>query len=482
MIKKILFTLLCCSACIFLFTSCGETKRNYQECEHISNEIWSYRDDVHWQECVRCRKKINEGLHDFSESEYYCLICDMTTDSIILPMYKLSEDGLYYYVNGIRDCTVGNSGSPQITDMKIISMHNGLPVKTVALDSSKITNLVIENGVLEIAGINCNSLKSITIPLSIKTIYDSAFNGCKNLESVYYEGTIEDWCNISFAPSSVFYSDEEKTNPMYYAKHFYIKNSTNEWEELTSIEAPNNIKKIQEHIFNGFNSVTSISIPNSVTSIDLYSFRGCDNLISITLPLVVDPYYTRFNFGMLFENSVPKSLKEVKINGGNSIVDNTFSDCSSLTSVEIANSIKSIGLSAFSNCSGLTSITIPESVTSIGNNAFSRCNNLIDLRIPSSLTSIGEDFIYGCDSLKYNEYDNGLYLGNDDNPYLLFVKTKNTLVNSVTIHSNAKFIYQSAFSGCSNLTSITIPKNVTSIGSSAFSGCNRLSNVNYEGT
>ena len=48
-----------------------------------------------------------------------------------------------------------------------------------------------------------------------------------------------------------------------------------------------------------------------------------------------------------------------------SIGNNAFSDCSSLTNIEIPNSVTSIGDNAFSYCYYLTSITIPNSVTTI---------------------------------------------------------------------------------------------------------------------
>lgn len=47
-----------------------------------------------------------------------------------------------------------------------------------------------------------------------------------------------------------------------------------------------------------------------------------------------------------------------------------------MTSVEIPNSVNSIGGSAFSGCSGLTSVEIPKSVTYIGDFAFYNCSGL----------------------------------------------------------------------------------------------------------
>ena len=73
--------------------------------------------------------------------------------------------------------------------------------------------------------------------------------------------------------------------------------------------------------------------------------------------------------------------------------------------------------------------------------------------------------------MQYNEYDNALYLGNDENPYLVLIKAKDKSITSVDIYDSTRFIYQSAFRDCTSLTSITIPASVTSIGSYAFKGC-----------
>lgn len=54
---------------------------------------------------------------------------------------------------------------------------------------------------------------------------------------------------------------------------------------------------------------------------------------------------------------------------------------------------------AFAYCSSLTSINIPDSVTSIGANAFSGCRSLTSINIPDGVTSIGEGAFSGCSAL-----------------------------------------------------------------------------------
>ena len=59
-----------------------------------------------------------------------------------------------------------------------------------------------------------------------------------------------------------------------------------------------------------------------------------------------------------------------------SIESGTFYSCTSLKTVTIGNSVKSIGSNAFSSCTSLTAITIPNSVTSIGDETFYNCRSL----------------------------------------------------------------------------------------------------------
>lgn len=111
------------------------------------------------------------------------------------------------------------------------------------------------------------------------------------------------------------------------------------------------------------------------------------------------------------------------------IQNSGFKDCSSLTSILIPNSIKSIGINAFENCSNITEITIPEGVTLIGNNTFKGCVKLASASFPTSIESFGAN----------------------------------------------------AFAGCTSLTSIVLPKNIQEIGANAFANCSKLAAIEVFG-
>ena len=82
-----------------------------------------------------------------------------------------------------------------------------------------------------------------------------------------------------------------------------------------------------------------------------------------------------------------------------SIGDYAFSECSSLTSIKIPDSVTRIGDEAFISCWKLTSIMIPDGVTNLGDGAFGKCSRLKKITIPDGVTSIREMAFALCTSL-----------------------------------------------------------------------------------
>lgn len=150
-----------------------------------------------------------------------------------------------------------------------------------------------------------------------------------------------------------------------------------------------------------------------------------------------------------FKNLVDKSITSVTADmlaGVTSIGENTFKDCSSLTSVIIPSGVTSIGEDAFSYCSSLTSVEIPSTVASTGVNAFYYCSSLTSVEISSGVTSISSTSFYGCSSLE-----------------------------NITIPSTVTSILDAAFMSCTNLESVTVLATVPpTLGSDAFSGASSL--------
>ena len=201
---------------------------------------------------------------------------------------------------------------------------------------------------------DCTSLTSITIPNSVTSIGDSAFNNTPWYKS-YSADTANQYGNI-----------------IYINNVAYQATSTG----ITSCEFKEGTVSISIYTFNQCTSLTSVVIPDSVTSIGNKAFYECTGLTSVTIG-----------------NSVT------------SIGYYAFYNCISLTSVTIGNSVTSIGYCTFYQCTGLTSVVIPNSVTSIGYYAFNGCSGLTSVTIPDSVTSISDSAFYQCTKLETITYN-----------------------------------------------------------------------------
>ncbi len=355
---------------------------------------------------------------------------------------------------------------------------------------------------------NRTGIISVTIPESITTIGDSAFEGCTSLATVYWNAT-----NCTKAGSyTSFYSDYTIFKGCTALTTVYIGENVESIPEyafynctsLVSVDFAGNssLASIGKNAFNNCTSLASITMPESVTSIGDRAFYNCTSLESIDFG---DNSSLTSIGGSAFNNctrlasiTMPESVT--------SIGDYAFSSCESLESVDFGDnsSLASIGNYAFEDCTSLVSITMPESVTSIGNYAFYKCTSLESITIPESVTSIGWNAFEGCTSLAtvYWNATNCTRAGSGGSSSTIF--TGCTALTTVHIGENVEsipayaFEYytglasvdfgdnsslvsigECAFAYCTSLESVTIPESVTSIGGSAFYHCTSLRSVDF---
>ena len=135
---------------------------------------------------------------------------------------------------------------------------------------------------------------------------------------------------------------------------------------------------------------------------------------------------------------------------------------------------------AFYEAKNIKSITVPDSVTRIGAYAFAECSGLKKLTIGNGVVFVGVAAFNNCSNLEYNKYENGYYLGNKANPYVILVFANAALAAETTeffIHEATRIIHFAAFYKYSNLKRITIPNGVICIGEDAFIYCDSLTSV-----
>lgn len=273
----------------------------------------------------------------------------------------------------------------------VITGYKGIDNDLVIPDS--IDNAVVTS-IGEKAFAESNQFESITIPDSIGSIGEGAFDCREDLSKVYIN-SLENWCKIDFKDSG--------SQPMCNFADLYINGNL-----LTDLTVPDSITSINNYTFSGCTSITSVTLPNCITKICDDAFSFCDNLEKV-------------EFG--------HELKSI----GNYAFAYT-----SLKNITIPDSVTYIGDYAFSCCS-FESIVIPDSLTSVNDYAFSYCNKLKTVIIPDSVTKIG-----------YSAFDECLLISN-----VLFKGSKSQwnsidfsdsnyyLVESV-IHYDVKFVEKKA--------------------------------------
>ena len=230
--------------------------------------------------------------------------------------------------------------------------------------------------------IYCPAKKSgkYTVPKSIKSVTDYAFDDCNSLESIVLPESMPEFSyslyDLECCPS--LKSIKVTGNNAYYSAEdgvLFNKDKTKIYVFPRSKEGnytiPNSVTEISSNQFSQCTGLTGITIPNSVTQIVDNPFNG--NLKSIKVS-EGNKYFCSYD-GVLFNKDKTEILfcvgnkKEFVIPNGVKSISGAFSDCSNLTSVTIPNSVTSI-YNGFNNCPNLTSITIPQSVISIYDNGY----------------------------------------------------------------------------------------------------------------
>lgn len=367
------------------------------------------------------------------------------------------------------------------------AFHNCQDLESITLPASLKTIEVV-------AFSGCRNLSEIKLPTSFPTIDISVFDDCSSLETVFYDGSLKQWNDITAGNDFLGYSCPSLVTDDYTAQFIRVKNDLSDPPPKTvtitkytgkesTVILPSTISnwpvtKIGEAAFQDNTTITSVTIPGSVTEIGSNAFAGCTNLTSVTYggdwsnltiqsgnPAVQDAaneqlfdfkftpdntavIVTRYN-GTAADVTIPSRYKGKPV----TMIDHAAFFNSVVTSVTIPDSVTSIDDNAFGFCSQLTNISIPNSVTYIGFSAFAHCTSLKSITLPSSLSSISEALFSGCSQL-----------------------------TTIHIPDSVLSIQSNAFYHCRNLETIRIPVSVTLIETDAFAGCPSLMTVTYSGS
>ena len=139
----------------------------------------------------------------------------------------------------------------------------------------------------------------------------------------------------------------------------------------------------------------------------------------------------------------------------------------------IPQGIVTIGDSAFYGCTSLTSVTIPDSVTTIGTAAFYNCSNLAGVKIPKSVTTIGDKAFYNAEGdYHYTVLEDGTA------KIVKYSGKEENLFIADTLNGRCvTAIGDGAFSYCTNLKSVIIPDSIREMDANPFDRCFTLTKI-----
>lgn len=241
----------------------------------------------------------------------------------------------------------------------------------------------------------------------------------------------------------------------------------------------NPVVAIGKQAFSECKGLTRVTLPDSVHSIDGSAFYRCsklsqvilsDNLLKVSDSAFKGCYnlnYNKYERSNYLGSAANPYLLLMTGPGQKSQTCIIHPDTKLIYTV------------AFYGHNNLTQVTIPDGVRFIGYGAFGECSGLTDVTISSSIAIIEGHAFSGCTNLKYNTYDNALYLGSVSNPYQILMGSVGSQITECQIHPDTRIIHSSAFYGHEKLTRITIPDSVVCVGRSAFAFCSSLTEVTW---
>ncbi len=352
----------------------------------------------------------------------------------------------------------GNNNWYQLTpwyqsrdSLKEIRFDDGIThIGADAFRELKITSLELLDSVATLGChcfYNCTELTELTIPIALNSVVSDlypAFAGCCRIEK------------IDFTPGSngccPDYATSKGNNYWYQNTPWYQSR-----DSLKEIRFFDGVKSISADTFRELSIITLV-LPDSIMRLGCHCFYNCHQLSDLTIPISLNAVwyddYAAFDrvTGLQKVNFTVGSgygFDYAAYVGYNAWYQKTpWYQSKYAVELSFAEGIKRIGSDAFHDLL-LDSVEIPNTVESLGNHAFCNCWALKSLTIPITLNSVGSEQypafedVYYLDTLRLTPGTTGVgynYVGSSP-----FWNYKYSWVISVTLDQGITYVGTNTF-------------------------------------
>jgi hypothetical protein len=356
--------------------------------------------------------------------------------------------------------TIGESGvvtvPSQIDGKAVVS------ISASAFRSPGITAVILPSTITYVesqAFKDCTQLEKIRIPNSVTDIGFGLFQGCNLLTNIVFGSGLKSIPVTSFPPGLIEIG-VDAASPNYSTEGGILFNKSKTIlvryppaKSGATYTVPPSISEIGDSAFNGVTALQSVTLPFGLLALRANAFfaSGLTNLMIPGSVRSIEDYALAAT--QIESIEIPESVTTL----GQAVLAN----CLNLTNATIRPSIQALPILFFGSCVSLANVTLPNSLTGIGNAAFISCSSLTGITIPEGVKSISPSAFQdaGLESIiipgGVTTFGDGLFSGCGR-------------LTNVVIGNGIQSLGQEMFAGCTNLTTIDLPSTINSIKSSAF--------------
>lgn len=390
-----------------------------------------------------------------------------TVDSVTYAITSEKTAGVYKVNTKLKEVII-----PETIQFE----ENNYTITTVeerAFYWSNATKIVIPNTVTELkyaAIYSCDELTDLTLSENLKKLGANSLAYLDQIESI----TIPE--GVEIIPENCFARNEKMTTINLPSTIKEIGDGAFYKVAINNFTVPEECKKIGKNVFQLAKNLTNVTFNENIEEIGDGAFRECHSLSSINLhalnKLKQIPSNLFLECPLQAEIEIPAAVEQIgtaafgstqvasiKLNPANQFfsINNgvlynadesilvLYPPKSEQTEYTIPNTCIGIGAGAFYG-SNITKLNIPESVIAI--DAYAFCSSqLKETTFPNSIIYMGEQALAGTQFTELTLPKNLTYIADG-------LCASNKVLEKVTIPENVRWVYNHAFTHCTNLKEV----------------------------